>query len=211
MRFGSITGSTLALALAACSSGGSDPGLGQAPPPPPPDPTFACVGPVPAHALLCAGSDAGLTADTPRVLVGATCTGAPCAFVCRPGNRLKTISNDVSPDAAGGITAAPEAARAWQESKDWAAGLASGSCGLADGSRAGDWRLPGELELIAMAEALAVTRRDALPDPFVRVQDVSYWSSDSPCTTQAIAVPLVGDVVPEQPQKDLLRAAWPVR
>jgi hypothetical protein len=34
----------------------------------------------------------------------------------------------------------------WNEAETWAANLASGTCGLSDGSSAGDWRLPTKTE-----------------------------------------------------------------
>lgn len=49
--------------------------------------TFSCTGPVPADATLCAGSDTGLTADTPRTLA-ASCTGEKCAYTCDSGFEL---------------------------------------------------------------------------------------------------------------------------
>ena len=63
-------------------------------------------------------------------------------------------------------------------------GLASGSCGLSDGSIAGDWRLPNVNELHSLID---LTQSDpALPSghPFTNVQftiyqSSSYWSSTS--------------------------------
>ena len=40
----------------------------------------------------------------------------------------------------------------WQEALDAANTLASGSCGLSDGSMAGDWRLPNVNELRSLID-----------------------------------------------------------
>ena len=56
--------------------------------------------------------------------------------------------------------------------------LASGSCGLSDGSVAGDWRLPNFRELHSLIDYGQFV--PALPPghPFSGVQDI-YWSSSS--------------------------------
>ena len=55
--------------------------------------------------------------------------------------------------------------------------LASGSCGLTDGSSAGDWRLPHIQELNSLVDL--GNYDPALPSghPFSNVQSFSYWSS----------------------------------
>jgi hypothetical protein len=57
--------------------------------------------------------------------------------------------------------------------------LASGACGLTDGSKAGDWRMPNLNELESMVDASA--SNPALPagSPFTNVSDAIYWSSTS--------------------------------
>ena len=72
-----------------------------------------------------------------------------------------------------------------------AAELADGICGLEDGSRAGDWRLPDRAELESVldlafsAPALsnsAGTARWSPGDPFAGVETTYYWSSTSLAT-----------------------------
>ena len=55
--------------------------------------------------------------------------------------------------------------------------LASGYCGLSDGSSAGDWRLPNIKELQSLIDCSR--HSPALPSghPFTAVQNSSYWSS----------------------------------
>ena len=81
--------------------------------------------------------------------------------------------------------------------KNWATalsdsnGLAGGSCGLTDGSSAGEWRLPNRFELLSLlylgfySPALsnaAGTARWSEGDAFTGVQSDYYWSS----TTSAV-------------------------
>jgi hypothetical protein len=57
--------------------------------------------------------------------------------------------------------------------------LASGACGLSDGSKAGDWRLPNMNEMESMIDVSQ--SNPALPEgnPFTNVSNGIYWSSTS--------------------------------
>jgi len=76
--------------------------------------------------------------------------------------------------------------RNWDNALSDSNGLASGSCGLTDGSIAGDWRLPNRNELASLVDKAYYS--PALPDtagtgqwsegdPFTGVQSNVYWSS----------------------------------
>ena len=69
-------------------------------------------------------------------------------------------------------------AQPWTNALSDANTLASGACGLTDGSVAGDWRLPNIKEIESLID---FTQYDpaALPPghPFSGVQSTSYWSS----------------------------------
>ena len=76
--------------------------------------------------------------------------------------------------------------RNWNEALTDCNGLASGSCGLTDGSNVGDWRLPSKKELISLTQDDYYN--PALPnttgtgqwsegDPFTNVQSFRYGSS----------------------------------
>ena len=84
-------------------------------------------------------------------------------------------------------------ANCFGERRDWSAalsacnGLASGSCGLTDGSSAGDWRLPSVKELHTLIHwgfsdpavpNTAGTGKWSEGDPFTGVQSSYYWSRD---------------------------------
>jgi hypothetical protein len=67
--------------------------------------------------------------------------------------------------------------RTWTQAMSDANGLASGSAGLTDGSKAGDWRLPNLRELQSLADYSKVS--PALPEnhPFTGVESTYYWTS----------------------------------
>jgi hypothetical protein len=65
----------------------------------------------------------------------------------------------------------------WQQALTYCNTLASGSCGLADGSIAGDWRLPNTKELLSLIDFSRSA--PALPNghPFANVQVSDYWTA----------------------------------
>jgi hypothetical protein len=67
--------------------------------------------------------------------------------------------------------------RTWNNALSDSNGLADGSCGLTDGSNAGDWRLPHIKELLSLIDFSQY--ETALPSghPFYSVQSSYYWSS----------------------------------
>ena len=77
--------------------------------------------------------------------------------------------------------------RTWDQALSDANGLASGSAGLSDGSKAGDWRLPNVKELQSLVDHSR--SEPALPEgnPFTGMQSLYYWSSTSYATNTAYA------------------------
>jgi len=76
----------------------------------------------------------------------------------------------------------------WVNALSIANGLASGSCGLTDGSVAGDWRLPNVREMMSLIHFgvhspavpdTAGTGRWTEGNPFTDIQSGYYWSSTS--------------------------------
>jgi hypothetical protein len=55
--------------------------------------------------------------------------------------------------------------------------LASGACGLTDGSTAGQWRLPNIIELESMVDVSASNPAVTAGSPFINVSSGIYWSS----------------------------------
>jgi hypothetical protein len=55
--------------------------------------------------------------------------------------------------------------------------LANGACGLTDGSKAGDWRLPNIVELESVIDVSASNPALTAGNPFTNVSNSIYWSS----------------------------------
>ena len=64
----------------------------------------------------------------------------------------------------------------WPEALSAANGLATGSCGLSDGSSAGDWRLPNINELRSLFDPGLSAPYLPAGHPFTGVQSYHYWS-----------------------------------
>ena len=100
----------------------------------------------------------------------------------------------------------------WDEALSIANALGNGSCGLSDGSMAGDWRLPNVRELHSLIDYGASD--PALPSghPFTGVMDYYYWSSTSYGSGLSAAwdVYLRNGLVDVHLQTEV-RFVWPVR
>ena len=77
--------------------------------------------------------------------------------------------------------------RVWETALTDANTLASGSCGLTDGSVAGDWRLPNRRELLSL-----VDYQNSIPSlptghPFSGVVSSRYWSSTTRVNNPTLA------------------------
>jgi hypothetical protein len=57
--------------------------------------------------------------------------------------------------------------------------LANGACGLSDGSKAGQWRMPNLNELESLVDVSANAPALSAGNPFVNVSNQIYWSSTS--------------------------------
>ncbi len=91
----------------------------------------------------------------------------------------------------------------WNQAMDRAASLKSGSCGLTDGSTAGQWRLPTKDELV---------RRSKKQQGFNNVQAGYYWSSSTDAANTAIAWFVVMNVgIADLDYKVNYFYVWPVR
>lgn len=67
----------------------------------------------------------------------------------------------------------------WANALTEANQLASGACGLTDGSRAGDWRLPNLVELESLVDVSASSPALTAGNPFTSVSTGVYWTSSS--------------------------------
>jgi hypothetical protein len=109
----------------------------------------------------------------------------------------------------------------WTTALSDANSLSSGSCGLTDGSSAGDWRLPNFKELFSLIDAeyyspalsdAAGTAKWGEGDAFSGVQTNRYWSSTTYAdgTTNAWRVGLNGGGVGNG-DKSSTNYVWPLR
>ncbi|MCP3979406.1 MAG: choice-of-anchor C family protein [bacterium] len=102
----------------------------------------------------------------------------------------------------------------WANALSASNSLAGGSCGLTDGSIAGDWRLPNVRELYSLIDAGQVSPALSAGHPFSAVQLLGYWSSS---TSLGVGDPSFGWSVQlalgvlNSEVKSLARGVWAVR
>ena len=103
-------------------------------------------------------------------------------------------------------------ARNWATTLGDANALASGSCGLSDGSSAGGWRLPNGNELHSLIDL--AQSNPALPagHPFTGVQVNLYWTSTTvDYNTPGVVVVAMSNGAPVGAIKTGFLFVWPVR
>jgi len=103
-------------------------------------------------------------------------------------------------------------ARNWAEALSDANGLASGSCGLTDGSIAGDWRLANVREISSLTDFSRSFPALPAGHLFTNVQPSFYWSSTTIAgyTVSAWTVPMHSGGV-HYDDKGTSHYVWPVR
>lgn len=82
-------------------------------------------------------------------------------------------------DRFGGVT--------WEQALTSARSLAAGSCGLTDGSKAGDWRLPTIKELFSLIDYSAADPIIPAGHPFTNVRTTIYWTSTTLAAAPTLA------------------------
>lgn len=101
----------------------------------------------------------------------------------------------------------------WENALAVAAELASGSCGLTDGSSAGDWRLPNVREMQSVVD-YGRRYNVVLPSghPFTGVRSTNYWTSSTDVNypDYAWTVDLDHGYVRIR-EKNMINHVWPVR
>jgi len=100
-----------------------------------------------------------------------------------PNPRFSDKGNGTVTDNLTGLTWLKSAncggTRNWDTAVTWCRSLASGSCGLSDGSTAGTWRLPNLKELQSIVDYGHTYPSIPAGHPFTGVQSYNYWSSNS--------------------------------
>jgi hypothetical protein len=103
--------------------------------------------------------------------------------VAWPNPRFTDNSNGTITDNLTGLIWLKNAnctgALTWANALIWSNNLASGVCGLTDGSTAGQWRLPNINELESLVDLSKVNPALSTGHPFTSVQPLYYWSSSS--------------------------------
>ena len=149
---------------------------------------------------------------------GIPCTGTgqdgdKQAGVTWPSPRFTDNNNGTVTDNLTGLVWLKEAncfgLRAWTAALNDANTLASGNCGLSDGSTAGQWRLPNIKELRSLVDHSKYN--PPLPDgfPFTNVLSI-YWSSTTFAGITAWSI-FMGDGNYEAGSKSNTIYVWPVR
>jgi len=131
--------------------------------------------------------------DTTGTVISCTHTGQDGDLqkgVTWPNPRFNDRGNGTVVDNLTGLTWLKDAncfgTRTWSNALSDSNGLADGSCGLTDGSNAGDWRLPNRFELESLLNLeyfnpaipnTAGTGQWSMGDAFTNVHSYYYWSS----------------------------------
>jgi len=156
------------------------------------------------------------TTGTPRDCIGTGEDGDFQSGVAWPNPRFIDNANGTVQDNLTGLIWLKNAycfgTRTWDNALADCAALASGSCGLTDGSSAGDWRLPNIKELQSLVDFNYSS--PALPSghPFTNAMVMNYWSATSRVdgTNRAwILYTYTGEVTHNS--KANTYAVWPVR
>jgi hypothetical protein len=100
----------------------------------------------------------------------------------------------------------------------WTKALASGYCGLTDGSVAGDWRIPNRIELRSLIDRSKFRPTIPSGNPFVNIQSGVYWSSSNLANNQTSEYIWLGFldngieiVASSQSPLNTVVYVWPVR
>lgn len=107
-------------------------------------------------------------------------------------------------------------ARTWANALTDANALANGQCGLTDGSKVGDWRLPNKNELLSLIDRSKYNPALQAGHPFINVQtQYYYWSSTTSNASNYIsgyyARWVVGMEMGDFGDLDSAPHVWPVR
>ncbi len=105
------------------------------------------------------------------------------AGVAWPATRFVDNGDGTVKDALTGLvwlkTAGCLASTEWTTAMAEAQQLASGACGLSDGSKAGEWRVPNVWEMESIVDESASAPALTAGSPFVNVAGGGYWTSTS--------------------------------
>jgi len=134
-------------------------------------------------AAACAGAPCSYVCDAGFVAAAHVCLSVPVpreVHFTDNGDGTVTVTDDLGPttwlrdagciDTVGGITS-NGGTLPWSDASAWSSQLASGACGLQDGSVAGAWQLPSYGQLMHLTVDLA------WGNPFLNFEAGTFWSS----------------------------------
>lgn len=100
----------------------------------------------------------------------------------------------------------------WERALENTRSLSSGSCGLTDGSKAGDWRLPNIRELFSLIDYGAADPIIPAEHPFTNVRSSIYWTSTTLAAAPTLAWMMTLGIGPTVfDLKINANRMWPVR
>jgi hypothetical protein len=112
--------------------------------------------------------------------------GAKQAGVAWPNPRFTDNNNGAVTDNLTGLIWLKNPScfnwQPWASALNSANTLASGACGLSDGSQVGQWRLPNRNELKSLVDLSHVSPALPAGNPFTNVQSNVYWTSNTYAT-----------------------------
>ncbi len=155
---------------------------------------IALIGCLMAAGSSYAGGKVGIPKTGQTAIYGTGDDGALQKGVAWPNPRFTDNGTGTVSDNLTGLIWLKNAncfgAQVWPTALSDANALASGACGLSDGSAAGDWRLPDVNELDSLIDASQFNPALPAGNPFTNVQSLNYWSS----TTYALDTRYAWDV-----------------
>jgi len=99
----------------------------------------------------------------------------------------------------------------WAQALTSANTLSSGTCGLTDGSIAGDWRMPNLNEIFTLTDFGQFLPSVPAGHPFTGVQSFTYWTSTSTFSNRCYNVNFYNSIIGESFKTDSSTYLWPVR
>jgi quinol monooxygenase YgiN len=142
--------------------------------------------------------------------------GAVAAGVPWPNPRFADNNDGTVTDRLTGLIWLQNADRfgevSWEQALANARNLRSGSSGLADDSRAGDWRLPNIRELFSLIDYGTGAPIIPVGHPFTSVESAIYWTSTSLASAPSLAWMMTLGIGPTVfDLKINANRMWPVR
>ena len=142
--------------------------------------------------------------------------GAIQAGVIWPSPRFIDNADGTVNDMLTGLTWLKHAncfsTKTWTTALSTVNTLATGTCGLTDGSAAGDWRLPNISQLESLIDISRTSPALPVGHPFSSVQSAAYWSSTTYITTPSNAFySNMSDGSTNYASKATSYSVWPIR